>query len=1263
MSAKLLGKKAQWQRAADLLEGTMPGSSNNSERSYYLSHCYFELGKFQEAIQPAVNALNYGARDARRLHRLGSLYARTANHEDAARIFNELTELEPEHADWHYYLGNSLLKIKENARGLEELRIATTLDPQNRKYVLRLSNEFRARKIFWEDELLLERSRPQTADELLAHGRAQLQMNRFEQAGENLSQAATHLERDAEAAYEAGLAFELAGKLNESKEQYHHAIQRDTKLDSKKFGIGTFHARAHNWDLAANAYKEAWKRDPSSGELSYRTALAFDRLFRWSDAEEFYRRAVSLDPSKGRWHYKYGLSLERQEKWDEAAKVYAYAAKTFNNKYWYYRAGLSFFEAGKFQDSFIYLGESLDDFDRILNQFEGDSESSDMEYLREILADDVAVPMNRRVAWFKDRSLFSYFAGNTRDAIDYLTLASLGSNKHDPNLMAALGAIKSKCEDWRGAAEALRNVRVFKWQDGVDVEKRTKNVNVKNIAEYAEYYEDLPINQSVILWQSNGGESVGCHPLALFQELVNTGNADQYLHIWVLNDFNAIVPEAVRNSDRVIFVKRHSDGYRRALASSKYLVNNSTFPGYFIRKPEQRYLNTWHGTPYKTLGKDMRGEMFKHSAFVRDILQSTHLISPNSHTTNVLLDSHDVRGLFSGKLAEIGSPRIDTTLNLSDTRRAEILHVLGIDDGAPVVLYAPTWRGLSNEAEVDTDKLQAHLAVLAGIDGHLIFRAHRLEEQALKGIDVEATVAPASIDTNELLAIVDVLITDYSSVFYDYLPMLKPIVFFMHDQDEYLAERGVYFENAELPGFIETTAEGTASRVDSLLKKGSALHERHELSLKEFASREDGNAAKRVIDFWLHDEFSDGIVTTTDSRKTLVFQQSMIPTGMSSSFLNLVNALDVKSYRIVLLVEPRLIRSEPGRQETVSRLPGHVQVIGRSGGRVMTPEDMWVSDRIDRSHGIPSRELWTSYLKSYEREAKRIFGDAKIDASIQFDGYVPFWNALSATLGEKGKTSKIIYLHNDMYEEWSKRWPNLAISFSMYSEFDSLISVSETMMNVNRKNLVEHFGVGPEKFDYCENMINFEDVLSRSQEPLPSEYEYLFDGSRTVFLTSGRLSIEKDQQKLIRAFAMHKEVNPKAHLVLLGDGPLRAELQSLVKELNLGDSVTFVGRVPNPYPFVARANCFVLPSNHEGQPMVLLEAMVLERTIFATNIPGSAHVLRDGYGLIVDNSVEGVALGLQKFEDGEIPHRKFEYDEYSRAALSAFESHLSSQTA
>lgn len=1259
LRAKLLGKRNDWRQAAELLEISVTASTENADRAYYLSHCYYNLNEFEKAVPFAERAVELDSSNKQWLHRLASLYARIGRHDRAVVEFGKLSELQPEQAKWHYYYGKSLLAVKKNAEALEELRLAATLEPDNRDYVNFLSDQFRKRKIYWEQALLLERANPATPAEHAAYGRALFKMNQFSAAAEQLATASRKSINDAQLAYEAGLAFERANEIVMARDYYRDAIARDTAYGSKTLGIGVFHEKYKYWDYASLAYAKSAEENSANAELHYRAGLANDRLFSWSNAEKHYRKAVTSQPTIGRWHYKLALSLERQQKWVKAAEVYEYAAAAFDNKYWWYRAGLAWEKADQYEDAFKALASSVPNFERTRLEMVGSLGTTGSSYLKSILEETPNIPVVKRGEWFIDRARLWLTLGDTPRAISNLELALTGANTHSTELVVMLSVAYTMVEDWISAVNTLRNFRIFKWQDGIDVENRTKNLNVRNIAEYAEYYEDLVIDENLIVWQSNGGESIGCHPLALFEEMKKAESFEQYKHIWVLNDENTSVPESVRDSSRVVFTKRHSDAYRRALASAKYLVNNSTFPGYYIRKDGQRYLNTWHGTPYKTLGKDMRGEMFKHAAFVRDILQSTHMISPNSHTTDVLLDSHDVRGLFTGKLAEIGSPRIDRTLNISNERREQILKMLSISDGKPIVLYAPTWRGSSNKAEVDSQKLVENISELSKVNGHLLFRAHRLEEQALRDIDVDASVVPASIDTNELLAIVDVLITDYSSIFYDYLPLNRPIVFFMYDQEEYIEERGLYFENSDLPGSVEQTASGVTDCVNRILSDEFVPDSVQIEAKEEFCYEEDGSASRRVLDFWMNDDFQHGIIETDDERRTLVFQQSMIPTGMSSSFLNLVNALSPDKYRVVLLVEPRLILSEPGRQETISRLPRHVQVIGRSGGRVMTPEELWVAEMLEGSNRVLSPELWDVYMHAFKREARRIFGTAQISASIQFDGYVPFWNGISAAVGQDDSTARIIYLHNDMFEEWDKRWPNLELTFAMYEYYDSLISVSETMRDVNKESLTDHFGVNGSKFDFCENMINVADILERGNRDIPSEYAGIFDESKTVFLTSGRLSIEKDQQKLIRAFAIHRESYPDSHLVLLGDGPLRAELQTLTTDLGLDSSVTFAGRVENPYPFVSKASCFVLPSNHEGQPMVLLEALVLGKKIFATNIPGSAHVLRDGLGLIVENSLDGVKSGLDAFREHGLTNRKFDYEQYSRDALESFEAHLS----
>jgi CDP-glycerol glycerophosphotransferase len=124
--------------------------------------------------------------------------------------------------------------------------------------------------------------------------------------------------------------------------------------------------------------------------------------------------------------------------------------------------------------------------------------------------------------------------------------------------------------------------------------------------------------------------------------------------------------------------------------------------------------------------------------------------------------------------------------------------------------------------------------------------------------------------------------------------------------------------------------------------------------------------------------------------------------------------------------------------------------------------------------------------------------------------------------------------------------------------------------------------------------------------------------------------------------------------VILGDGPLRQTLERLIADLDLTDCVLLAGLRSNPFPALARADCFVLSSNHEGQPMVLLEALTLKKPIVSTDILGAKFVLQDGYGILVENSVAGLLKGLQQYAENPEPGRVFEYSEYQRRAHAQF---------
>src|SRR5690606_27467994 len=174
----------------------------------------------------------------------------------------------------------------------------------------------------------------------------------------------------------------------------------------------------------------------------------------------------------------------------------------------------------------------------------------------------------------------------------------------------------------------------------------------------------------------------------------------------------------------------------------------------------------------------------------------THLISPNPHTTGILLDSYDIRQISSARVAEVGYPRIDLTLNVSEARKAEIRAALGVSGTRSVVLYAPTWRGSLEKVSYDVEKVEKDIEYLAARhDCDIVFRGHHLLEKAfaINSERMEGIVAPAHIDTNELLSVVDVLITDYSSIFFDFLPLQRPVLYHCYDESEYRQHRGMYF--------------------------------------------------------------------------------------------------------------------------------------------------------------------------------------------------------------------------------------------------------------------------------------------------------------------------------------------------------------------------------------------------------------------------------------------------------------------------------------
>lgn len=181
-----------------------------------------------------------------------------------------------------------------------------------------------------------------------------------------------------------------------------------------------------------------------------------------------------------------------------------------------------------------------------------------------------------------------------------------------------------------------------------------------------------------------------------------------------------------------------------------------------------------------------------------------------------------------------------------------------------------------------------------------------------------------------------------------------------------------------------------------------------------------------------------------------------------------------------------------------------------------------------------------------------------------------------------------------------------------YRFADAVIAVSDEV--AARVRAVP--GVRPERVHVVHNPSWSPEIEKRATEPV--DHPWLGEADPPAILAVGRLDRQKDFETLLRAFALLSE-GREARLIILGEGPLRRDLDSLIRQLGLEEKVSMPGFVENPFAFMARASVFAMSSRHEGFPNVLVEAMSCGTPVVSTDCPsGPADILEDGrYGPLV----------------------------------------------
>ncbi|MGN0242973.1 MAG: CDP-glycerol glycerophosphotransferase family protein, partial [Lachnospiraceae bacterium] len=368
-----------------------------------------------------------------------------------------------------------------------------------------------------------------------------------------------------------------------------------------------------------------------------------------------------------------------------------------------------------------------------------------------------------------------------------------------------------------------------------------------------------PVCKKRIVFEAYQGKRFACSPKALYYQMLEDKRFEEYEFIWIFRE-----PEKYRflRSNRNTKVVRYlSADYFQAYATAAYWITNSTTPVYMTKRAGQHYIQTWHGTPLKRLGLDLEKEGNQaqkieaiHRQYRREGQKMDVLLSPSAFTADKLRSAFGIEESSSPVVLETGYPRNDALFQYSERDIVRIKRELGIPQEKKVILYAPTFRddcfkpeyGFTYEPVLHFQKLQQEL----GADYVILFRAHYLVANAFHFEDYQGFVYDVSCwdDINELYIISDMLITDYSSVFFDYANLKRPILFFMYDYERYKEEmRDFYINIEELPGPVIQNQQELAGAIRSLEENFDAEAVFHEFE-KTYTYLDNAQSSQRVIE-------------------------------------------------------------------------------------------------------------------------------------------------------------------------------------------------------------------------------------------------------------------------------------------------------------------------------------------------------------------------------------------------------------------------------
>lgn len=366
---------------------------------------------------------------------------------------------------------------------------------------------------------------------------------------------------------------------------------------------------------------------------------------------------------------------------------------------------------------------------------------------------------------------------------------------------------------------------------------------------YYNFFTKKPVLEDTILFETFFGKSYSDSPKYIY-EYVQKHYPGRFRCVWSVESKKVKVPYGAKR------VRRYGIAYMYYLARAKYQVFNVRQPVGYRKNEGCVFLECWHGTPLKRLVFDQEevcgADPRYKSRFYKHVQDWDYLISPNPFSTEKFQSAFRVK---AENVVTCGYPRNDILYTRNTPEEiASLKHKLGIPEDKKVILYAPTWRdddyvesGKYNfKLQLDLEEMRKRLS-----DEYVVvlrmhyYIASNMDISEFRGFAFDES---SYDDITELYLISDILITDYSSVFFDYGNLKRPVLFFTYDLEKYRDMlRGFYLDiEKDVPGPLLYTSDEVIDAIENIDGINAKYKERYDEFYERFCSVDDGHAAERI---------------------------------------------------------------------------------------------------------------------------------------------------------------------------------------------------------------------------------------------------------------------------------------------------------------------------------------------------------------------------------------------------------------------------------